>query len=306
MANEQNVKANENRDDAKTQVTVNRTTSDAEKEATKKSETGKQIPSANAGARGANQKSTDDSKQKAIAAPYTTVVRSTTTEDSTKKDELKQKNAATTAGATVIQAGTVKPAASKPAQANTAKPAENKPAAKKSDGASTNVTVTRSTTTADAGKKNNAATAPAQKAAAQTDGGKNKKKKKEADKPPYSNMKARSGVLVAGFTLTLASFILTIICALFLLAPGFSMAGGMSHLKTLSIVLLCAVITSFVGAVLAIAGANTKKPMAKGSFFMGLMAFWFGLAMLLIVLFIDNFFPIDALVRMTNPAALLL
>ena len=58
-----------------------------------------------------------------------------------------------------------------------------------------------------------------------------------------------------------------------------------------------------MGAVFAVAGANTKKPMAKGSFFMGLMAFWFGLAMLILVLFFDNVFPIDALVRLSQPAA---
>lgn len=180
----------------------------------------------------------------------------------------------------------------KPAQATAAKPAEAKQASAPQSSAAKSVTVTRSGATADAKKTVNTKK-PATDA-----------KKKEAPKPPYSNMKAREGVLVAGFTLTLTSFLLTIICALFLLAPGLTMGvSNMSHLKMLTIVLLCTVILSFVGAVFAVAGANTKKPMAKGSFFMGLMAFWFGLAMLILVLFFDNVFPIDALVRLSQPAA---
>lgn len=117
---------------------------------------------------------------------------------------------------------------------------------------------------------------------------------------PYSNMPARKGVLIAGFVLSLISFVIVLISYLFLFVPSINIMPQVSPSVLLKWLLVAGIALGFIGTVFDVAGANTIKPMARLSMFFSTMAFIFGAALLVIVLLFRTVLPIDAIERLSS------
>lgn len=111
-------------------------------------------------------------------------------------------------------------------------------------------------------------------------------------------MKARHVVLIIGLVLTLISFLCAVYASLALLVPAVNIPGVLPYtvICTFYILAMC---ISFVGIVFAVAGANTKKPIARLSFFFGTVSFIIS-AGFMVVLLLVNFFPFGALGRLLS------
>jgi len=81
------------------------------------------------------------------------------------------------------------------------------------------------------------------------------------------------------------------------------MAGGESPALILSLILGFAVALSFLGTVLAVAGANVKKCTARLAMFLGITAFVLGAAMLTVVTLFRTILPLEALRRLAEGSA---
>lgn len=111
---------------------------------------------------------------------------------------------------------------------------------------------------------------------------------------PYSNMKARRVVLVLGFVMTLASFVVALYASLSLFFPAIAVPADVLPFKAISTLYVVSMSLAFIGIVFSVAGANTQKAIARLSFFFGTVAF-IGSAGFLVVLLLVNFFPFRAL-----------
>ena len=126
--------------------------------------------------------------------------------------------------------------------------------------------------------------------------------KKEV-KQPYSHMFARKIVLLIGLVITLLGFIAVLLGALVLFLPGINVIQGMKPITQIIYLMAAGLVACFVGVVFAVAGANTIKPLARLSFFLGSVAFIAGAALLVICLFFQTILPIPALERLSQPEA---
>lgn len=117
----------------------------------------------------------------------------------------------------------------------------------------------------------------------------------EETRRPYSNMGARKAVLMIGLALTIAAAALVVVGALnIFLMPN--MFGSDSPLDIILYLLAGGVIVAFVGVVFSVAGANTSKPLARLSFFLGINAFILGMGMLIVMLlFFKAIIPLPGL-----------
>lgn len=107
-------------------------------------------------------------------------------------------------------------------------------------------------------------------------------------------MKARRVVLVLGFVMTLASFVVALYASLSLFFPAIAVPTDVLPFKAISTLYVVSMSLAFIGIVFAVAGANTQKAIARLSFFFGTIAF-IGSAGFLVVLLLVNFFPFRAL-----------
>ena len=115
---------------------------------------------------------------------------------------------------------------------------------------------------------------------------------------PYKNMKSRYIALAIGLALSIVSFVAVVIGALMVFVPGFNLSGVDSPMNLLVILLSASIGCAFFGAILAVAGANTKKGIAQLAFFFCVLAFIAGAAMLTVTLFFKTLLPLDALNRL--------
>lgn len=108
-------------------------------------------------------------------------------------------------------------------------------------------------------------------------------------------MGARKAVLMIGLALTIAAAALVVVGALnIFLMPN--MFGSDSPLDIILYLLAGGVIVAFVGVVFSVAGANTSKPLARLSFFLGINAFILGMGMLIVMLlFFKAIIPLPGL-----------
>ena len=118
-------------------------------------------------------------------------------------------------------------------------------------------------------------------------------------------MAARKIVLLVGFGISVVGFIAVLLAAIFLLVPGINISGVLP-IKLIMGLIITGLVGCFVGVVLAVAGANTKKSMAKFAFFLDTVAFIVAAAFLVIILFFKTVIPFPALERMAQDAILLL
>lgn len=125
---------------------------------------------------------------------------------------------------------------------------------------------------------------------------KNKEDKKEEkdNKLPYKNMGARKIVLLVGFAFSTIGFALMAFSIATLLSPN--------EFATLSMFIpinITSCACSFVGMVLSVAGANTKKGLAKLSFFFATLGFILSAGMLVVML-IFKVFSLEGLSNIFN------
>lgn len=120
------------------------------------------------------------------------------------------------------------------------------------------------------------------------------RKKKDIVTQPYKNMAARKGVLMSGFVLTLIGFGLVVAG---LICLFFGVHVGANPTELLMALYLAGAIACFVGIIFAVAGANTKKSIARLSFALGALAFIFGVASVIVMLAL-NILPIEAFGRL--------
>ncbi len=127
--------------------------------------------------------------------------------------------------------------------------------------------------------------------------GKNKKAQIE-QKPPYSNMAARKIVLIVGASLTAAAFVIALYATLAFFIPGMIAQSATLPGVIVKALYITALAGSFIGLVLSVAGANTKKSIARLSFFLGTVTFIVSAAFLVILLFFLNIIPFQAFGRL--------
>lgn len=118
-----------------------------------------------------------------------------------------------------------------------------------------------------------------------------KKKKKEEKKEPYKNMKARKIVLLIGFILSAAGFALMAFSAVSLFVPN-----DFANIELFIPVDIVACAVSFVGLILSVAGANTKKGLARLAFFFAVFGFIIAAGMLVVMLS-SQLLPLQAIER---------
>ncbi len=112
---------------------------------------------------------------------------------------------------------------------------------------------------------------------------------------PYSNMGARKVVLMLGLALTICAAALVVLGAFNIFVTP-NMFHSQKPLDIILYLLAAGVIVAFVGLVFSVAGANTAKPLARLSFFLGVNAFIIGMAMLLVMLlFFKGLIPLPGL-----------
>lgn len=116
---------------------------------------------------------------------------------------------------------------------------------------------------------------------------------------PYKNMRARKSVLISGFVLSFVSLVLVLMGCLFLFVPSVNFPKGSSPSIILVGLLSAGIAIGFISTVLAVAGANTAKGIARLSMFISSMMFIIGAALLVIILLFRTILPIDAIQRLT-------
>ena len=126
------------------------------------------------------------------------------------------------------------------------------------------------------------------------------KKKQAADKQPYSNMFARRIVLLVGLGITVLGFLAVLLGALVLFVPDLDVIKGYKPITQIIYLLSAGLVACFVGVVLAVAGANTMKALARLAFFLGSVSFIVGAAILVICLFFKTVLPLPALERLAG------
>lgn len=118
-----------------------------------------------------------------------------------------------------------------------------------------------------------------------------KKDKKEEKKEPYRNMAARKIVLLIGFILSSAGFAMMVFSAVSLFVPN-----DFANISIFIPVDIVACALSFAGMVLSVAGANTKKGIAKLSFLFAILGFIISAGMLVVML-ASQLLPLQAIER---------
>ena len=129
-----------------------------------------------------------------------------------------------------------------------------------------------------------------------------KKNKKKTGKvqQPYRDMHARKAILTTGFVIVLVSLILVIYGALCLFVPDANFFKKLYSLNVIIGLLSSGIATAFIGTVFTVAGANTKKSLARLSMFFGVNAFLIGAGILITVLFFSAIVPLPALRRLAE------
>ncbi len=115
---------------------------------------------------------------------------------------------------------------------------------------------------------------------------------------PYTNMHARKGVLITGFTFSILSFALVLTGCLLLFVPSLNIAANASPSILLKWLLIIGVSAAFIATVFTVSGANTLKPIAHLSMFLSTVSFITGAALLVIILLFRTILPLDALARL--------
>jgi len=108
-------------------------------------------------------------------------------------------------------------------------------------------------------------------------------------KQPYKNMKTRKIVLLIGFLISFVGFALMAFSLVSLLVPN-----TFATIKLFIPIDIASCAASFVGAVFAIAGANTKKSIARLSFFFAILGFVISSAML-VIMYTSTLLPLHAI-----------
>ena len=126
-----------------------------------------------------------------------------------------------------------------------------------------------------------------------------KKHSQTTEPQPYSNMRARRDVLISGFILSLVSFALVLTSCLFLFVPSINFIPQASPSVLLKWLLIAGISVGFVSTVLAVAGANTIKALARLSMFISTISFIVGAAILMIILLFRTILPLDAIERLS-------
>ena len=112
-----------------------------------------------------------------------------------------------------------------------------------------------------------------------------------AQSQPYSDMAARKIVLVLGFVMTLLGFLIMIYASLVFFFPAANFVKSVLGGDLVRGLYIASLALSFVGVVFSVAGANTKKGLARLSFFFGTFGFIFSAAFLVVVLFFGTLMP---------------
>lgn len=133
-----------------------------------------------------------------------------------------------------------------------------------------------------------------------------KKHSQTTESQPYSNMRARRDVLISGFILALVSFALVLTSCLFLFVPSINFIPKASPSVLLKWMLVAGISVAFVGTVLTVAGANTKKSLARFSMFVSTISFIVGAALLMIILLFRTILPLDAIERLSAALPMIL
>ena len=117
---------------------------------------------------------------------------------------------------------------------------------------------------------------------------------------PYRDMHARKAILVTGFVIVLISLILVIYGALCLFTPDVNFFKKLYPLSVIIGLLSSGIAAAFIGTIFTVAGANTKKSLARLSMFFGVNAFLIGAGILITVLFFSTIIPFPALRRLAE------
>lgn len=135
-----------------------------------------------------------------------------------------------------------------------------------------------------------------------------KKKKKKSGKvqQPYRDMHARKSILVTGFVIVLVSLILVAYGALCLFLPNVNFFKKLYSLYLIYGLLGGGVAAAFIGTVFTVAGANTKKSLARLSMFFGVNVFLIGTGILITVLLFSAVIPFPALRRLAEECAMII
>ena len=135
-----------------------------------------------------------------------------------------------------------------------------------------------------------------------------KKKKKKSGKvqQPYRDMHARKSILITGFVIVLVGFVLTLYGALCLFVPDVNFFKKLYSLYLIIGLLAGGVFAAFLGTVFTVAGANTKKSLARLSMFFGVNVFLIGAGILITVLFFSTIIPFPALRRLAEGCTMIL
>ncbi len=112
-----------------------------------------------------------------------------------------------------------------------------------------------------------------------------------AQSQPYSDMAARKIVLILGFVMTLLGFLIMIYASLVFFFPAANFVKSVLAGDLVRGLYISSLALSFVGVVFSVAGANTKKGLARLSFFFGTFGFIFSAAFLVVVLFFGTLMP---------------
>lgn len=108
---------------------------------------------------------------------------------------------------------------------------------------------------------------------------------------PYSDMAARKIVLILGFVMTLLGFVAMLYASLAFFFPAANFIKSVLAFDLVKGLYIASLALSFVGVVFSVAGANTKKGLARLSFFFGTFGFIFSAAFLVVVLFFGTLMP---------------
>ena len=112
-----------------------------------------------------------------------------------------------------------------------------------------------------------------------------------AQSQPYSDMAARKIVLILGFVMTLLGFLIMIYASLVFFCPAANFVKSVLGGDLVRGLYIASLALSFVGVVFSVAGANTKKGLARLSFFFGTFGFIFSAAFFVVVLFFGTLMP---------------
>lgn len=108
---------------------------------------------------------------------------------------------------------------------------------------------------------------------------------------PYSDMAARKIVLILGFLMTLLGFLAMVYSSLVFFFPAANFIKSILAADLTKGLYIASLALSFVGVVFSVAGANTKKGLARLSFFFGTFGFILSAAFLVVVLFFGTLMP---------------